>query len=175
MISPIMTSPMHDSVLRNECESIIFSKADPDNLQEICQNLIDTVQKVDGYGLSAPQIGIARRVFVINSKFVVNNYSMYPIIVINPVITMRSVETSRMLEGCLSLPGKEFLIERPAIIEAKYFGKDGSPRVGKFRNVSARVFQHEYDHLDGMMIDELSNLQGWEQTMRKSYDSDNLL
>lgn len=167
---------MHDSVLRNECESIFWSTTGKnEDIEEICQNLIDTVQRVDGYGLSAPQIGITKRAFVINSKFVVNTYSMYPIIVINPVITMRSQETSTMLEGCLSLPDKEFLIERPNIIEAKYFGRDGIARTGTFRNISARVFQHEYDHLNGIMIDELSNLQNWQDLERKQYDSNHNL
>lgn len=77
---------------------------------------------------------------------------MTPTAIVNPKILYLSKETAKDWEGCLSLPGLQALVPRSKIIEVEYFAKDGRRVQKKFRDFVARIFQHEYDHLEGLVF-----------------------
>lgn len=101
------------------------------------------MQESRGIGISAPQVGSDKRFFWANGKLYVN-----------PTITRKDPHKVVLVEGCLSLPGQAFDVERHLAISAEWHDLDGNPQSGNLINTDAIVFQHEYDHLEGIMIDE---------------------
>ena len=138
-------------IITGKDQAVLTSKAKPakfdKSLKKLIVDLEDTVQfdKGFGVGLAAPQIGVSKRVFVaaIDDKVTV---------MVNPDIIWRSKEKAPKEEGCLSLPGIEITVERPVEIIVTYYDKKGRQRERKLRDFNARVVQHEYDHLDGVLI-----------------------
>ncbi len=114
-----------------------------------------------GVGLAAPQIGLSKRMFIVSSK----PNARYPSapyleseVMINPVITARSDEMERGWEGCLSIPGIRGAVPRHAWINIDYYNKKGSFVSQRFNGFVARIIQHEYDHLDGLVyLDRIGN------------------
>ena len=96
-----------------------------------------------GVGLSAVQVGLLKRVFVIkwNSNFY---------ICINPIVKKYGKKKVSIVEGCLSYPKKEVSISRPQQIEVTYYNGTGELTFGRLKGMLARIFQHEYDHLNGI-------------------------
>lgn len=107
-------------------------------------SLVETCKKEGGLGLSANQCGYEYRVFVMGSG---DEYVAF----FNPKITKYSEETLKMEEGCLSFKGLFINIERPAEIEVEYQDFTGTKKTGKFAGLTARCFQHELDHMNGML------------------------
>jgi len=97
-----------------------------------------------GIGLSAPQVGLPYRFFITNLPAIP--------IAFNPIIVGSSREASEEMEGCLSLPGQQVLIKRPDRIRLRYQDWNGNPHDKLFVGITARVIQHECDHLDGLLI-----------------------
>ena len=130
-------------VLRKTAEEIDF-EAYP-NLQELIDNMFETLERSEGVGLAAPQVGLPIRLFIIDLDALAEDepqYKDYRHTFINPEILEASDETVSMSEGCLSIPGINESVKRPAKV---------------LEGFEARVFQHEYDHLDGkMFVDRLS-------------------
>lgn len=117
--------------------------------------LLDSLEKYQGMGIAAPQIGIARRLLIIDSK----PNSRYPhapttgrLILVNPRIEKVSDETEFGWEGCLSVPGKRVNVKRANQVSISYKKQDGSPVVTELAGFAARVFLHEFDHLEGISI-----------------------
>jgi len=140
---PIVTGK-HQPVLTKKATKVVkFDKS----LKKLIADLEDTVQfdKGLGVGLAAPQIGIDKRVFVAAIDDVVT-------VMVNPEIIWRSDDIISKEEGCLSLPGIEVVVGRPREIIVTYLDKKGRERERKLQNFNARVVQHEYDHLDGILI-----------------------
>lgn len=136
-------------------------------LQTLVQDMIDTMREYNGVGLAAPQIGVLRRVIVIEIPPVeeeredgtlveVEPSKLY--VMVNPEITERSDERYTMLEGCLSLPNWYGDIPRPDLVSIKY--QDVNGKEHRIKKVEAkgytvgRVAQHEIDHLDGILFTE---------------------
>jgi peptide deformylase len=112
-------------------------------------NMIDTMRDAPGVGLAAPQVGVLERIFVweVDEEHGV---------AINPVITRRSQETEVDAEGCLSLPGLLYPVERAAGVTLEGVDEHGAPIRIEAEGLQAVVFQHEVDHLDGVLfIDHL--------------------
>ena len=108
-------------------------------------DLIDTMKNFEGIGLSANQIGIMERVFVMY-----HNFSKREIMCcFNPKIVFTSEEEDYMDEGCLSWPGLWLKVKRPIWIEVEYENENGEHIKNKLKGLEARVFQHEYDHMEG--------------------------
>ena len=134
-----------DPILRNVCLPLNFID---DNVRKLCLDMLEMLDPKHpelGVGLAAPQVGWLRRIFVVKGFGISGAF-------INPEI----VKTSGVqagLENCLSLPGKSFRITRPDIVKMKYMDIDGYPRTIKMHDAAARLLCHEYDHLDGIMID----------------------
>lgn len=111
----------------------------------------DFVKKMvesSGVGLAAPQVGILYRFFVMSES----GKKQDAILIRNPVIVSRSESTASGLEGCLSIPGIKIPIWRHEVIEATWDDEKGIRHARKFVGWAARIFQHEYDHLDGILI-----------------------
>lgn len=128
---------------------------DPRSLETAMLEMMFTCK---GIGLSANQIGLEKRVFVIGSDSIPG--FIKPFIVFNPKIIEYSEETSCHKEGCLSFPGLELAVARPESILAEYTDIDRKLRSIELNGLTARCFQHEYDHLDGIcFIDKVSQLK----------------
>ena len=114
--------------------------------QEIKDNLIDTMKHYNGVGLSANQCGIMERVFVMYSDVMKGEI----ITCFNPVIVTESDEEIMMDEGCLTYPGLWIKVKRPDGIEVTYEDENGEKQEKAMFGLTCRVFQHEYDHMQGL-------------------------
>lgn len=123
-------------------------KKDNESVRETIVELKETLRAhKDGVGLAAPQIGKKQRIFVINFNGDLRAF-------INPIITQtKGMAINR--EGCLSLPGKQFLIPRYNQIEVMYQTPLGKTECRKLAGLAAYVFQHELDHLDGLLLSDV--------------------
>jgi len=124
-------------------------------IQQIINDLLTTVMEKNGVGLAAPQINQSYRIFVVASH-PNDRYPYAPDVktfaVINPKITRHSKETEKDWEGCLSTPGIRGLIPRHKSITVEYLDKDGNKQKEEYNDFIAKIFQHENDHLDGIMF-----------------------
>lgn len=111
--------------------------------KELAERLIETIKTHRAFGLAAPQCGISKRVFVIGAE---DEY----VPMFNPEIVSSSVEETHMEEGCLSFPFMFLSITRPKEIFVKYQNERGEQKELKLQGISAKVFQHELDHLNGI-------------------------
>ena len=113
--------------------------------QKIKDDLIETMKHYNGIGLSANQCGILERVFVMYGDF----QKREAIACFNPKIIYSSVDTVIMDEGCLTYPGLWLKVKRPDGIEVTYEDENGEKQERAMFGLECRVFQHEYDHMEG--------------------------
>jgi peptide deformylase len=128
---------------------------DDDEIQNLIDNLISTAIEANGVGIAAPQVYESKRIFIISSRPNVrypNAPEMEPTAIINPEILSFSEEIEKNWEGCLSIPGIRGLVPRHKSIKVKYLRRDGKEVEGEFADFIARIFQHELDHLDGIVF-----------------------
>ena len=121
----------------------------------LAQNMIDTMIEHNGVGLSATQVGVLLRMFIIRDEWLDSEgkYSMGPPeVLINPTLTKPSSEKTVMLEGCLSLPGLHVEVTRPKSIHVRYQNLKGEWMEEELVDFRARVTMHENDHLNGVLI-----------------------
>lgn len=141
---------MGDPVLRKKS----FEVTDfGEKTKELLQDLRETLANSDGVGLAAPQVGVLRRIFIVayEGKY----YEC-----INPVITQKSGECDDR-EGCLSVKGRYGIVTRPTKITIKYQDANGKTKMLKPQGYLARIFCHEYDHLDGILyVDIAKTMEG---------------
>ena len=130
--------------------------------QQLYELLRDKLMEHRGVGLSAPQLGIMARVFVIGNPDEADSI----IGVFNPMIVDYDQETVVYEEGCVSYPGIFVKIKRPRSIRARYRGWNGESGTTRFDGYTARVFQHEYDHLNGITFHSRANRYHMEQARR---------
>jgi peptide deformylase len=144
-----------DPILRKK--SVNLEKVD-DELRCLLDDMLDTMYSAPGIGLAAVQVGILKRLIVIDiSK---EKDKKNPLFLINPEIISKSKKTSIYEEGCLSLPGHFAEIERPAECHVKYIDYSGKEKEIKANGLLSTCIQHEVDHLNGILfIDYLSKLK----------------
>ncbi len=144
-----------DPILRKKSQ--IIDKVD-DELRGLMDDMLKTMYDAPGIGLAAVQIGILKRLIVIDiSK---GEDQKNPLYLVNPKIFFKSEKKSIYEEGCLSLPGHFAEIERPAECHLKYLDYSGKEKTLKASGLLATCIQHEIDHLDGILfIDYLSKLK----------------
>ena len=135
-------------VLRSRCAPIeMFDDA----LSTLAEDMLETMRDAPGVGLAAPQVGRPIRLFVFDDGDGSSGA------VCNPVIVWRSEETNEAEEGCLSIPGTYFPVVRATTVRVEAADRKGVPVSLDAEGFLARIFQHEIDHLDGIMfIDRLS-------------------
>lgn len=125
-------------------------------LNSLVQDLLDTMTFKGGVGISAVQIGVLKRVALIgyddsNARY--RNIGSQPlIVVINPTIEVIGNEVCEYNEGCLSLPNERGMVVRPKKIRYKFYDEKGNMVSGESDGFFARVFQHELDHMDGILF-----------------------
>jgi peptide deformylase len=152
MIRPILRygqAPLHERA----AEVVVFN----DDLQRLVDDMIETMYAAPGVGLAATQIGVPQRIFVVDIS--VGRSRPDLIVMINPVL----LECEGMQleeEGCLSVPGFNATVVRPARTVVRGLDRDGTERTIDGRELLARAFQHEMDHLDGtVFIDRLRGIK----------------
>ena len=144
--------------VRKKGDELLRKKARPvgevtDRIKLLLQDMEETMHKEGGVGIAAPQVGILKRMFIME---LVQGSPEY---VIDPEIIKASGE-QECEEGCLSVPGVVGTVIRPEKIEVKYMGLDGKMRRRLLTEFEAIVFSHEFDHLEGVLfIDKASNIR----------------
>lgn len=159
--------PHTDPLLRTKLEPFDFENP-PIDSDELAVQLVDMMRSNDGIGLSANQVGLNMRVFAMNS---------FPetFVCFNPRVVMPGEEQVVLEEGCLSYPGLIVKVKRPKVIKVRFQGPDSQVHTRTFIGMTARVFQHELDHLDGITMLQRANslhrdsaLKKWKQWKRKN-------
>lgn len=141
-----------DPILRQRAEEV---EEIDDELRELAEQMFETMYTEEGIGLAAPQVGVSRRLFVMD----IREDDVEPQAVVNPVVVELS-GSERGEEGCLSLPGLVGNVERPERVVMEGLDLDGMPLRIEATGLLARCIQHEIDHLDGVLfIDHLSPIK----------------
>ena len=140
-------------------------------VQALIKDMLATVADANGVGIAAPQIFESRRLFIISSRpspRYPHAPALPPTIIINPEIVGRSAELDKDWEGCLSIPGLRGLVPRHRRIEATWTDGAGRAHQGELSGFPARVFQHEYDHINGtLFVDRIES--GLDLVTEKEY------
>ena len=127
-------------------------------VKDLLKDMLEIMYKSNGVGLAAPQVGVLKRLVVMDCAE--KGTKKKPLKFINPEILNLSSEKSEFEEGCLSLPTQYAKVERPSIIEVKYEDENGKKIKKKFSGIEATCLQHEIDHLDGkLFVDHISKLK----------------
>ncbi|KZB73610.1 MULTISPECIES: peptide deformylase [Thalassospira] len=144
-----------DPRLKKECEPV---EAVNDEIKTLLDDMLETMYAAPGIGLAAPQIGVMKRVVVMDVSD--DKDKPEPLKLINPEIIWESEETSIYQEGCLSIPEQYADVERPAEVGMRYMDENGETHEIEADGLLATCIQHEIDHLDGVLFtDYLSALK----------------
>ncbi len=135
-----------DEVLARPCKEV---KEITPRVRELVEDMLETMYDANGVGLAAPQVGVLKRIVVID----VSPDADQPLVLINPVILEKDGEQTGY-EGCLSLPGKSGIVTRPNHVKARAMDLDGNEFEIEGEELLARAICHELDHLDGHMYVE---------------------
>lgn len=128
-----------------------------DSIKRLVQDMFETMYDDDGVGLAATQVGITKRIIVIDFK---DQMTPRPLCLINPEIIWTSDETRMFQEGCLSVPDQWDEVERYAEVKVRYWDEQGKDQELHAREILSACVQHEIDHLNGILfIDHLSKLK----------------
>ncbi|MBW4646286.1 MAG: peptide deformylase [Goleter apudmare HA4340-LM2] len=132
-----------------------------EEIQRLIEDLIATVAQAHGVGIAAPQVAAQKRLFIVasrpNARYP-HAPEMAPTAMINPRIVAHSTEVVKGWEGCLSVPGIRGLVPRYQAIAIEYTDRNGKLQKQELTDFVARIFQHEYDHLDGIVfVDRLES------------------
>ncbi len=138
------------TVLRKQAEEL---PEITDEIKALISDMTDTMHGREGVGLAAPQVGRAIRLVIYQTPEEMDA----PEAMINPVIISHSIQEEQMEEGCLSVPEERHNVSRYKRVQVEYTGVDGQKKKKRFRDLPARIVQHEIDHLNGILfIDRVS-------------------
>ena len=152
-VRKILTEP--NKILRKKSQNV---KSVNSKIQSLMDDMLDTMYAAPGIGLAAIQVGIPKRVIVLDIEQ--KEGKKNPIFLINPEVMERSKNNSTYEEGCLSVPGQFAEIDRPEKCHIKYLDYNGEKKEIKAEGMLATCIQHEMDHLEGILfIDYLSKLK----------------
>jgi peptide deformylase len=158
-----------EPVLRTVAQPVATDELATPGFQRFIDDLVETMRAASGAGLAAPQVGVSRRVFCVE----VHANPRYPYkpeldlrVLVNPELRVLSDATFGSYEGCLSVPDLRGLLPRAAEIEVAYTDREGARIVEEIRGLSAGTFQHEQDHLDGILfvdrVEDTRTLTTWD-------------
>lgn len=157
MIVPII---IYGSPILRKHSNIVTEE---DNPAQLTRDLFDTLKNAGGIGLAAPQANTLKRAFVIDTSPLIEEnkeIEKYEQAFLNPEIIWLSVDENYYKEGCLSIPDIFEEVLRPGMIRVRYFDQDFNRIEEELDGIKARIFQHEYDHLEGVLfIDKLNPLR----------------
>lgn len=159
MILPIYL--LGNQVLREETVTL---EADSTAVQRLIDDMIETMHAAKGIGLAAPQVGRSERLFVVDVSAMADDFEEagnplpeQPMVFINAQIVDESEDDSEYEEGCLSIPDIHEVVVRPEALTLRYMDRDFKQHERTFDGILARVIQHEYDHVEGVLfIDHLT-------------------
>jgi peptide deformylase len=162
---------MGDPVLRTRARELTAEELRSDDVQQLIDDMIDTMRDANGAGLAANQVGEPVRVFVAEVRPGNPRYPYKPpiplTVVVNPEIEPLDDETFEVNEGCLSVPDLRGNLPRFVNVRVRYLDRDGQPREDVRRGLTAGTFQHELDHLDGVLfvdrVEDPTTLATWDQ------------
>ena len=147
-------------ILEQKAEKVLKVDAD---IQKFLDDMLETMYASKGVGLAAPQVGVSKRIIVIDAeqKEVDGEYKRgNPMCLVNPEIVYKSEETILFCEGCLSVPKQSADVERHYAIKVRYLDYNSKEQEIEAEDYLAVILQHEIDHLDGILyIDRISRLK----------------
>ncbi len=159
MIQPIYL--YGSEVLRRTAEPVDL--ADREGIAALVQDLKDTLANAEGCGLAAPQIGVSKRVVIVDAEGMEDMYDYlkgFRRVLINPVIVSESEQQCEYNEGCLSIPGIYADVRRPASMTVEYYDENLQKVTETFDRFGCRMIQHELSHLDGdMFVDHVAPIR----------------
>ncbi|MFN3230972.1 MAG: peptide deformylase [Alphaproteobacteria bacterium] len=154
-IRPIITAP--DPSLKQVSKPV---DAVDDDLRTLMDDMLDTMYDAPGIGLAAIQIGVPKRVIVMDLSSREEGEAPAPRYFVNPEIVWASEELATYNEGCLSVPEEFAEVDRPASVKLRYLDYEGNPQEEDAEGLLATCIQHEMDHLEGVLfIDHLSRIK----------------
>lgn len=162
-IMPIV--PYGDPVLRKETEEI--DKDYPD-LDQLIDNMFATMEGASGVGLAAPQVGLPIRLFIVDASPFAEEYPEldgFVKVFINPIIHEESGKEWTFNEGCLSIPGIREDVDRHPNVTIEYYDQEWNLIEEEYDGIIARVIQHEYDHIEGILFTD--HISGFRKRMVK--------
>jgi peptide deformylase len=157
-------------LLRERSREVTLDELASPEMQQLIDDLVDTMHAANGAGIAAPQIGELVRIATIE----VNHNPRYPYkppipltVVVNPIVEMLDDELVEINEGCLSVPNMRGNVMRHVNIRVRYWDREGNEHDEVKRGLTAGTFQHELDHLDGLLfldrVADTRTLTTWEQ------------
>jgi peptide deformylase len=163
-----------DPVLREVAREVSAGELAGKEVQRLIDDMIETMRDGDGAGLAAPQVGVPLRIAVIEVREGNPRYPYKPpiplTVIVNPELRPLDPVTFATNEGCLSMPNLRGDLERFENIAVRYLDREGAPHEETWRGLTAGTFQHETDHLDGILfVDrmvDLSSLSTWAEFER---------
>ena len=148
-MSVIPISVYGDKILRRKAQLV----TNVDFLTvELIKNMFETMRNANGIGLAATQVGVDQSIFVVDLSQVEDYEKSKPIVLINPKILDFSDKKAKIEEGCLSIPTVRYEVERPETIFINFYDTNLKEHTIEADKVLARVFQHEFDHLNGVLF-----------------------
>jgi peptide deformylase len=161
MTKSLHISQLGDPVLRQTSQPI--EQVQDDWVQDLIGNLLTTLKTSNGVGIAAPQVGQSYQLLIVASRPNIrypNAPTMEPTAMVNPRLLAHSDERVKDWEGCLSIPGIRGWVPRYRAIEVEYTTAAGQLQRAEFTDFVARIFQHECDHLNGLVfLDRLESVQ----------------
>ncbi len=152
MIRPILIHP--DPRLKKLCDPVTEITAE---LRVLAADMLETMYEAPGIGLAAPQVGVTKRLLVMDC---IKDGPAEPMVLINPQVIWASEDQTVYEEGCLSIPDQYADVKRPAEVQVRWTDLDGQAQEQQFSGLWATCVQHEIDHLDGkLFIDYLGPLK----------------
>lgn len=152
-ILPILVAP--HPVLKQKCTPV---ETVDDDIRRLLDDMLETMYDAPGIGLAAPQVGVSKRMLVVDCAR--KGDDPQPMKLINPEIVETSETLSVYEEGCLSFPDQFAEVERPAAVTIRYLDETGAAREIQADGLLATCIQHEIDHLDGVVfVDHISQLK----------------
>ncbi len=149
-----------DPILRTQTQDV---EADSNGLQELIADMHETLQQAAGIGLAAPQVGRTERLFLVDLTELLDSADNgeaallppQPMVFINPRLLWEGAEEEEFEEGCLSIPDVREMVTRPERVILAYRDRNFQPQELETGGLLARVIQHEYDHLEGVLFIDL--------------------
>ena len=148
-------------VLRRENVDVDLN--DKEGIDKLIADMVDTLKVADGCGLAAPQVGINKRVVIVDGRELTDTYDYlrdFVRVMINPVVLEESEDVCEYSEGCLSVPGIYAEVVRPSKIKVEYYNENLEKVVEEFDRFACRMVQHELSHLEGnLFVDNVSPIR----------------
>jgi peptide deformylase len=160
-----------DPVLRERAREVTVAELRSPEVQALIDDMIETKRAANGAGIAASQVGETLRIAIVEVQPGNPRYPYKPpiplTVIVNPVLEPVGEETAEINEGCLSVPGLRGTVDRHVTVRVRYLDRDGNEHDEERRGLTAGTFQHEVDHLDGVLfldrVRDPSTFATWEQ------------